>query len=140
MKCYVQQDFLVSNKDDSLPGKCMSCSLVHQDEAKQTRSLQFGTKYGTTATITTVSYAMAHAMCKDRKRHARHISAIKKLNVYKIPLSGPHNNVHRTCTFLIKLSAGYCTQMISPIAMSTLNCRSDDAFCNKPCNHHDIPT
>ena len=75
----MQQNFLVSNKDDNLPGKCMSYSLVHQDEGKQTCSLQFGAKYGTTATITTVSYTMAHAMRRDRKHHARHISVIKLL-------------------------------------------------------------
>ena len=135
----MQQDFLVSNKDENLPGKCMSCSLVHQDAGKQTCSPQFGTKHGTTATITTVSYAMAHAMCRDRKHQARHISVIVPLNVYKIPLSGPHCNVHRTCTFLTELSAGYCIQMITPTATSTMNCRSEnEAFCNKRCNHHDM--
>ena len=45
----------------------MCYSLVHQDKGKQTRSLQFGTKYGTTATIAIVGYAMAHAMCRDKK-------------------------------------------------------------------------
>lgn len=115
MNFYVQQNFQISNEYDNLPGKSTTYSLVHQDKVKHPSSAQSGTKYDATATITFVSYAVAHAIYGDMKRCSVHTSiTTKPLNTYKIPLSG----LQRSQRSARELKVPHET-------VSTLNCLSD---------------